>query len=124
MMTAPPGVFPLWHIVLTAATTAVITLVVLWWIRSVRSALPVFDVVLIALVAGGSVLLWRSVGNVPVLNNDPIPATSPNDVLCPLVTYLLVGMYAAFRPQISPGYFERLRVWIAVISLLVNIITI
>src|SRR6266700_4950340 len=123
-MTAPPAVFPLWHIALTAAITAVLTLVVMWWARRGGKALSVFDLVLIALVAGGSVLLWRAAGNVPALNNDPIPATSPNDVLCPLVTYLLVGMYAAFRPQIPQGDFERLRVWIAVISLLVNIITI
>lgn len=123
-MTAPPVVFPLWHIALTAAITAVITLVVTWWMSRSRSALSGFDLVLIALVAGGSVFLWRAAGNVPALNNDPIPATSPNDVLCPLVTYLLVGMYAAFRPQIPQDSFERLRVWIAIISLLVNIITI
>jgi hypothetical protein len=123
-MSASPAVFPLWHIALTAAITAVITLVVTWWMRRGMKALSGFDLVLIALVAGGSVLLWRAAGNVPALNDDPIPATSPNDVLCPLVTYLLVGMYAAFRPQEEPGRFERLRVWIAVISLLVNIITI
>jgi hypothetical protein len=122
-MTAP-AVFPLWHIALTAAITAVITLVVVWWARRGIKALAGFDLVLLALVAGGSVLLWRAAGNVPALNNDPIPATSPNDVLCPLVTYLLVGMYAAFRPQVPQSSFERLRVWIAVISLLVNIITI
>ena len=123
-MTAPPDVFPLWHIALTAAITAVLTLVVTWWARRGGKALSVVDLVFIALVAGGSVLLWRAAGNVPALNNDPIPAISPNDVLCPLVTYLLVGMYAAFRQPVPPGDFERLRVWIAVISLLVNIITI
>jgi hypothetical protein len=123
-MTASPAVFPLWHIALTAATTVVITLVVTWWMRRGMKTLSVFDLVLIALVAGGSVLLWRAAGNVPALNDDPIPAISPNDVLCSLVTYLLVGMYAAFRPPVEQGRFERLRVWIAVISLLVNIITI
>lgn len=122
-MTVPPAVFPLWHIALTAAITAVITLVVMWWTRRAMKVLSVFDLVLIALVAGGSVLLWRAAGNVPALNNDPIPAISPNDVLCPLVTYLLLGMYAAFRPPVEQDSFERLRVWIAVISLLVNIIT-
>jgi hypothetical protein len=123
-MAASPAVFPLWHIALTAAITVVLTLVVTWWARRKMKALSVVDLVLIALVAGGSVLLWRAAGNVPALNNDPIPAVSPNDVLCPLVTYLLMGMYSAFRPQVTPGDFERLRVWIAVISLLVNIITI
>ncbi len=123
-MTAPPAVFPLWHIALTAAITAVITFVVTWWTRRRMKALSGFDLVLIALVAGGSVLLWRAAGNVPALNNDPIPAISPNDVLCAFVTYLLLGMYAAFRPQVAPSSFERLRVWIAVISLLANIITI
>jgi hypothetical protein len=123
-MTALPAVFPLWHIALTAATTVVITLVVTWWMLRGMKTLSVFDLVLLALVAGGSVLLWRAAGNVPALNDDPIPAISPNDVLCPLVTYLLVGMYAAFRLQVPQSSFERLRVWIAVISLLVNLITI
>ena len=91
-MTGAPTVFPLWHIALTAAITAVLALVVLWWARRGGKALSPFDLVLIALTAFGSVLLWRAAGNVPALNNDPIPATSPNDVLCPLVTYLLVGM--------------------------------
>lgn len=123
-MTAPPAVFPLWHIALTATITAVITLLVTWWARRGTKGLSGLDLVLLALVAGGSVLLWRAAGNVPALNNDPIPAISPNDVLCPLVTYLLVGMYSAFRPQVAQSNFEQLRVWIAVISLLVNIITI
>ncbi len=123
-MTASPAVFPLWHIALTAAITAVVTFVVTWWMRRRMKALSGFDLVLIALVAGGSVLLWRAVGNVPALNNDPIPATSPNDVLCAFVTYLLLGMYAAFRPQVVQASFERLCVWIAVISLLANIIII
>lgn len=122
-MTTSPAVFPLWHIALTASITALITLIMMWWMRrSIK--VSGFDLVLIALIAGASVLLWRAAGNVPALNNDPIPAISPNDVLCPLVTYLLVGMYAAFRPPVEQSSFERLRVWIAVISLLVNIITI
>src|SRR6266487_3773719 len=69
VMTAPSAVFPLWHIALTATITAVITLVVTWWARRGMKVLSGFDLVLIALVAGGSVLLWRAAGNVPVCGN-------------------------------------------------------
>lgn len=119
-----PAVFPLWHIALTAALTAGITLVVTWWMRGRMKAWSGVDVVLLALTAFGSVLLWRAAGNVPTLNNDPIPAISPNDVLCPLVTYLLLGWLAAFRPPADPIRFEQARVVLALVSFVVNVVTI
>jgi hypothetical protein len=64
------------------------------------------------------------VGNAGALNNDPIAGVSPNDVLCPLVTYLFLGFYAAFRRPVDPTRFEQLRVLLTLVSLVVNIITI
>ena len=49
---------------------------------------------------------------------------SPNDVLCPLVTYLFVGFYAAFRPPADPIRFEQARVLLTLVSFVVNVVTI
>lgn len=102
------AVFPLMHIALTAAITIGVALLVLLLLRSRVRSFSVFDCLLVAVVAGISVLVWRSVGNTGALNNDPIPGVSPNDVLCPLVTYLFLGFYAAFRPPADPLRFERI----------------
>src|SRR5438876_5875663 len=103
-------VFPLAHIVLTAAITAGATLVVLLALRSRVKGLPLVDCLLVSLVVGCSVLLWREAGNTNALNTDPIAGVSPNDVLCPLVTYLCIGFYAAFRRPVDLIRFEQARV--------------
>lgn len=105
-MAASSSVFPLERIVLTAAITAGLALVVLGALRARLKTLALIDYLLVALVVGGSVLVWRSVGNTGALNEDPIPGVSPNDVLCPLVTYLFLGWYAAFRRPSDAVRFE------------------
>jgi hypothetical protein len=90
-MATSPLVFPFAHIVLTAAITAVVTLLVLVVRRPRFKMLSLDDCLLVAVVVGISVIVWRSAGNTGALNNDPIPPVSPNDVLCPLVTYLFIG---------------------------------
>src|SRR5437764_550298 len=123
-MNASPSVFPLVHIALTAAITAGLSLLLLVLLSRRFKALVLFDCLLVALVAGLSVLVWREAGNTGALNNDPIPAVSPNDVLCPLVTYLFVGFYAAFRRPADPIRFEQARVLLALVSFVVNVVTI
>jgi hypothetical protein len=112
------------HIALTAALTAGVALLVLIMLRSRLHALSLVDCMLVALVAGISVLVWRSVGNTGVLNTDPIPGVSPNDVLCPLVTYLCIGFDAAFRRPADPSRFEQVRVLLTLVSFVVNVVTI
>jgi hypothetical protein len=118
------SVFSFAHIALTATITAVIALLVLIVLRSRFKLLRLFDCVLVALVVGCSVIVWRSVGNTSALNNDPIPGVSPNDVLCPLVTYLFIGFYAAFRPPLDARRFEQTRVLLTLVSFVVNVVTI
>ena len=117
-------IFPLAHIALTAAITAGLALLVLLMLRSRLRAFSLFDCVLVALVAGVSVLLWRSAGNTGALNADPIPGVSPNDVLAPLVTYLFLGFYAAFRRPANVAHFEQVRVLLTLVSFVVNVVTI
>jgi hypothetical protein len=123
-MSASPSVFPLFHIALTAAITAGVALLVLVVLRIRFKALALFDCLLVALVVGLSVIVWRSAGNSGALNNDPIPAVSPNDVLCPLVTYLFIGWYAAFRRPVDAVRFEQARVLLTLVSFVVNVVTI
>jgi hypothetical protein len=119
-----PSVFSFAHIALTAAITAVIALLLLVVMRSRFKMLRLSDCLLVAVVVGLSVIVWRSVGNTGALNNDPIPGVSPNDVLCPLVTYLFIGFYAAFRPPLDARRFEQARVLLTLVSFVVNVVTI
>ncbi len=123
-MATSPSVFPFVHIALTAAITAGVALLLLVVLRARFTKLRLSDCLLIALVAGCSVLVWRSAGNTGALNNDPIPLVSPNDVLCPLVTYLFIGFYAAFRPPADTIRFEQVRVLLTLVSFVVNVVTI
>ena len=123
-MPTSPSVFPFAHIALTAAITAGAALLVLVALRARFKALPLVDCLLVAVVVGISVLVWRSAGNTGALNNDPIPPVSPNDVLCPLVTYLFVGFYAAFRRPVDAIRFEQARVLLTLVSFIVNVVTI
>ncbi|MFL5703906.1 MAG: hypothetical protein ACJ8AG_13880 [Ktedonobacteraceae bacterium] len=123
-MPTSPSVFPFAHIALTAAITAGAALLVLVALRARFKELPLVDCLLVAVVVGISVLVWRSAGNTGALNNDPIPPVSPNDVLCPLVTYLFIGFYAAFRRPADAIHFEQARVLLTLVSFIVNVVTI
>ena len=123
-MSTNTSVFSLAHIGLTAAITAGVALLLLVVLRWRFTKFTLMDCLLIALVAGLSVLVWRSADNTGALNNDPIPAVSPNDVLCPLVTYLLIGFYGAFRRPVDSVRFEQARVLLTLVSFAVNVITI
>ena len=123
-MTTSPSVFSFAHIALTAAITAMIALLVLVVLRSRFKMLRLSDCLLVAVVMGPSVIVWRSVGNTGALNNDAVPLVSPNDVLCPLVTYLFIGFYAAFRPPLDARRFEQTRVLLTLVPFVVNVVTI
>ena len=82
------------------------------------------DTVLIAVTVGLSILLWREAGNTAALNDDPIALVSPNDVLCPILTYVSLGLLVAFRPSIIGAHWLRLRALLTLLSLVVKIATI
>jgi hypothetical protein len=123
-MSTSTSVFPFAHIALTAAITAGVALLLLVVLRLRFTKLRLPDCLLVAVVVGLSVMVWRSAGNTGALNNDPIPGVSPNDVLCPLVTYLFIGFYAAFRRPFDAARFEQARVLLTLMSFLVNVVTI
>ena|SRR5215469_15367499 len=98
--------------------------VVALYARWRKIELSVGDTVLVSVTVGLSILLWREAGNVAALNDDPIPLMSPNDVLCPVLTYVSLGVLAGFRPNIAGPQWPRMRAVLTLLSLAVNIATI
>mgnify|MGYP001292098527 CR=1 FL=1 len=121
-------VFSFSQIALTAGIMVVASLLLLCGARQCFNVRSLGEVILIAVVAGFSVLAWRSAGNTTALNADPIPAISPNDVLCPVMTYVFLGVYGALgalrHPGEQDGRFEQVRAVLTLVSFVVNVITI
>jgi hypothetical protein len=118
--------FSLTQILVSALVGALASVVALWlYCRLAKdAALRPVDAVLMAVVVGISILLWREAGNTPPLNDDPIPVVSPNDVLCPIVTYVCLSVLAGFRSRIQRPNWPRVRAVLTLVSLVVNIATI
>ena len=119
-----PSVFPLWHIALTAAIGFAASVVVLLVWRQSTGSMPNGEVAVVSLVVGLSILAWRLAGNVAPLNDDPVPLFSPNDLLCPIVSYVMLGIYAALRPPADARRWEQARVWLTIVSFVVNVVII
>ncbi len=119
-----PSVFPVWWIALTALTAFGSSAILLAVLKSRLGLRSVLDILLLAAVTGLSVFAWRSAGNVPVLNNDPIPPFSPNDLLCPLVSFVMLEVYAVLRPPSDPLAWARVRALLTLVSFVVNVLTI
>ena len=62
-MATSPSVFPFAHIALTAVITAVVALLMLVILRPRFKMLSLVDCLLVAVVVGISVIVWRSAGN-------------------------------------------------------------
>ena len=121
-MPAFPSVFPLWWIALTAIIAGSVGFILLRWRFK---ELPIRERALAALIVALCVLAWRSSANIPQFNDDPIALLSPNDWLCPVITYIFLGVYAAFRPAVSAlRGWSQVRAWLTVITLVVNVIVI
>lgn len=78
----------------------------------------------LAVVVGLSILVWRTAGNTAALNDDPIPVVSPNDVLCPVLTYVGLGLYGGVRQVAGQPDWARVRALLTLVSLVVNVVTI
>lgn len=78
----------------------------------------------LAVVVGLSIIAWRMAGNTPALNEDPIAFVSPNDVLCPVITYVSIGVYAALSGSNGTSGWPRAQALLTIVSLVVNVVTI
>ncbi len=118
---AVAGVFSPRHIALTAAVTGVLGLLILRW--RLRP-LAVGESIVIALIVTASVLAWRLSANMPQMNSDGLPGFSANDWLCPVVTYVFLGLYAAARPPTDTVRWAQARALLTLAALVVNVVTI
>ena len=117
--------FSLTQVLISTAVGGVLAfIVVVAYARWAKISITMVDSVLIATTVAFSILLWREAGNAPSLNDDPIPVVSPNDVLCPVITYVCLGMLGAFRTSIAGPHWPRLRAVLTLLSLVVNVVTI
>jgi hypothetical protein len=94
------------------------------YVRRVGMPLTTTDSLLIAATVGLSILIWRETGNTQVLNDDPNPLVSPNDVITPVLTYVCLGLLAGFRRSIGGSEWPRLRSLLTLLALVVNVATI
>src|SRR6266852_5264209 len=115
--------FGIQQIVLSTAVGAIVSFVVLYLDARYwhRAAFDIRGGLVLSLLVGFSILLFRLGANVQQLNDDPIPLASPNDLLCPVVTFVVLSVYAGLRDQTQ---LSRSRALLTLVSLAVNIITI
>jgi hypothetical protein len=109
------------HIVLTAALTAVVALILGIGLLPRKRWL---DTIAAALLAGAAVALWRLSANMPQLNDDGLPSFSANDWAAPAMTYLFLSGYADARPPLDDRLYRQFRILATLGALAVNVITI
>jgi len=120
-MIATGTTFSVTHIALTAVITGLLAIPLAYWLLRPRSWV---DIIAIAVVTAASVFVWRKSANMGQLNDDGLSPLSANDWLAPVLTWVFLGIYAAFRPPAEPTRFARLRALLTVLSFLVNVVTI
>ena len=121
-MIATADVFTRGQFAFTAGCTAVIVFAFAIWRLAGRRAWLVR--VAVAVLAGGAVYLWRASANMPQLNRDGISGYSANDWLAPVVTFVVLTVYADLFPPADPRRFRQLRAAATLTAFAVNVITI
>src|SRR5205814_3518449 len=109
------------HIALTAAAVALLTLGAAVW-RLPRTGWR--QALVVALLSGVAVFLWRLSANKPDLNDDGLPGFSANDWAAPILTYLILRVYADLRPPADPARSRQVRPLPFGLALAVHVITI
>ena len=111
------------HIALTAAITGVLALVAS--VLVLGSGRPgLVDSLAIAILATGAVFLWRKSANMPQLNDDGLPPFSANDWLAPVLTAVVLAMYATVRRPANDRRFAQACALAVLIAFIVNVVTI
>ncbi len=114
-------IFSVVHILLTAAITSALALIVALW-RLGRGAW--LDILAITVLSGLAVLLWRLSANMPALNDDGLPGFSANDWAAPALVFLFLTVFADLRVPADPRRYRQARALATLGALAVNVITI
>jgi hypothetical protein len=70
------------------------------------------------------VFFWRKSANMPQLNDDGLPPFSANDWLAPVLTYVVLSIYASLRRQSLDRRFALARALAVLLAFVVNVVTI
>ena len=109
------------HILLTAAVVAVLTAAVGFWRLPRRARL---EALIVAVLVGAAVFLWRISANKPQLNDDGLPGFSANDWAAPILAYVSLAGYADLRPPADPARYRQVQALAFLIALVVDVVTI
>jgi hypothetical protein len=82
------------------------------------------DAVAIGILSAAAVFLWRKSANMPQLNDDGLPPFSANDWLAPVLTYVILSMYATVRRSSNDRRLALARTLAVLAAFAVNVITI
>jgi hypothetical protein len=117
--------FSLQQVLFSTMVGTVASLVVLFAAARLQNVpFDVRNAAVLSLLVGASILVWRLGANIPQMNDDLIPVTSPNDVLCPVVTYVTLSVYTSLTSPANEARSRRDRALLTLVSLIVNIVTI
>lgn len=118
---AAASTFGVGHIALTAAISAALGL------AAAVGRLPrtmLVDQPAVAALTFAAVLLERWSASMPQLNDDGLPGFSANDGLAPVLTYIVLAVYADPRSPAEPRRSAQVRALAANAALAVNVLTI
>lgn len=115
-------VFTTTHIAATAAITAGLTLATTLALTRRKAAL--LDALLVAVIAGAAVFLWRRSANMPQLNKDGLQGFSANDWLAPVIVFAALGVERALRHVAPDRRIDEARALAVIVALVVNVVTI
>jgi hypothetical protein len=82
------------------------------------------DAIAIGILSAVAVFLWRKSANMPQLNDDGLPPFSANDWLAPVLTYVILSMYATVRRSSNDRRLALARTLAVLAAFAVNVITI
>jgi hypothetical protein len=111
--------FGVLHILLTALLCGLLVFAAgVWRLRGWREA------VVVGLLSGAAVFLWRLSANMPPLNEDGLRMFSANDWAAPMLAYLVLVGYSDLHAPADPARYKQVRAMAGLICLAVNVITI
>jgi hypothetical protein len=116
------GVFTTTHIAVTALVSGLIALVGGLLLLGHRSGFA--ESVAIGVLSGLAVFLWRKSANMPQLNTDGLNGFSANDWLAPVITFVVLSLYATVRRARDDRRFAQTVAIAVLAAFVVNVVTI
>jgi hypothetical protein len=123
VLLATSGIFTTLHIAVTAVISGTVAFLAALLLAGVRAS-AVLGSVVIGVLTGAAVFLWRKSANMPALNNDGLQGFSANDWLAPTIVFVFLSLYERLRPPTDARGFGKALVAATVAAFGVNVITI